>query len=186
MNLAHQFQRLGSKQLAIQEGVQLLRQLQNELASVRATADAWGTTAIIANVTIIPLNIIVNAFELKAANGLYQSLVRQLYGKVGKSGTRIDGSWKTALGLLKQVALEELKKKGMSQFVPGVNILVGLSEDSLAAWQAIQLVQTGNQEIHTQAQSIERKIAAAIGQVLEIGVRRAEILERMQVIQRTA
>jgi hypothetical protein len=92
MNLAHQFEVLGGKQLAIQEGINLLRQAQLELGRARVAADAWGMMAVMANLTIIPLNCIVNAFDLKAANTVYKIVVRQLYSKFGKSGTRWTGT----------------------------------------------------------------------------------------------
>jgi hypothetical protein len=185
MNLAQQFEVLGRKQLAIQEGIDLLRQTQFELSSSRASADAWGMAAVMANVTLIPLNVIVNAFELKAANTVYQMLVHNLYGKFGKSGTRLDGHAKTALAMLKQAISDELKRKAMTEFIPGINILVGLAEDSLAAWQVIQLVGSGNSEITALASNIERKISAACHQLLQIGISRAEILGRLQTYSRT-
>lgn len=186
MNATQQFEILGRKQLALQEGVQLMQQVRTELARNAAAADAWGTTAVLANVALIPLNVIVNAFELKGANSVYQALVRQLNGKFGKSGTRLDGHAKTALALVKQVVIEELRRKAMRDMIPGVNILVGLAEDSLAALQAIQLVESGNREITTRAGAIERQLAAAIQQMLALGVRRAQLLERMQLLARTA
>lgn len=114
MNFVQQFEMLGRKQLAIQDGISLLNQIRIELSQARATADAWGTAAVIANVTLIPLNVIVNALELKAANTAYQVLVRQLYGKFDKSGTRLYGQAKTALSLLKQAIIEELKRKAIT------------------------------------------------------------------------
>ena len=186
MNFAAQFQMLGRKQLAIQEGIDLLRNTQLDLSRARSAADAWGTVAVLANVTLIPLNVIVNAFELKGANSLYQSLVQQLYGKFAKSGTRLDGHAKAALSLLKTAIVDELKRKALTDYVPGVNILVGLAEDSLAAWQAIQLVDSGSREISARAADIERKIVAANQQLIQIGIKRADILSRLQVQARTA
>lgn len=186
MNPAQQFHLLGRKQLAIQEGVDLLRQVQQELARTRRGGDAWGTIAVIANVTLIPLNAIVNAFELKTAQTVYQALVRELYGKFAKSGSRIDGHAKTALGLLKQGIVMELKRKALTQYVPGVNILVGLAEDSLAAWQVVQMVDAGSREVAAQADALNRKIDAAIRQLLQLGIQRADLLGRMQLQARTA
>ena len=186
MNLAAKFQMLGSKQLAIQEGIDLLRSMQLDLSRTRSAADTWGTVAVLANVTLIPLNVIVNAFELKGANSLYQSLVRQLYGKFAKSGTRLDGHSKVALSLLKTAIVDELKRKALTDYIPGVNILVGLAEDSLAAWQAIQLVDSGVREMSARATDIEKKIVAANLQLTQLGIKRAEILSRLQVQARTA
>lgn len=186
MNIAQQDQALGRKQIAVQEGIDLLRQAQQEFNRHRASANAWGATAVVANVALIPLNVIVNAFELKAAQNAYQFLVQQVYSKVAKSGTRSDGHAKTALSLLKQAITGELKRKALTQYVPGVNILVGLAEDSLAAWQAIQLVEGGSREFAQQALALDRVINSAIQQMLKIGVQRAELLARMQVQARTA
>ena len=185
-NLAQQFSILGHKQLAILEGVDLLRQAQIDLSRAQASANTWGTIAVMANVTLIPLNCIVNGLELKAANTAYQVVVRQLYDKVSKSGTRAEGHAKTGLSLLKQAIVQELKRKAMKDMIPGVNILVGLAEDSLAAWQAIQQVEAGNREINTQAIRLQAAISAAALQLLQIGTKRAEMLARMQLIARTA
>lgn len=186
MNLVTQFHMLGKKQLAIQEGIDLLRQIQMELSRTKSSADAWGMVAVMANVTLIPLNIIVNAFELKAANSLYQMLVHQLYGKVAKSGTRLDGHAKTALSMLKQAITEELKRKALTNYIPGVNILVGLAEDSMAAWQTIQLVGAGKQDIAAQAAAIERKISLANHQLIQLGINRADIHDNLLRIRHTA
>lgn len=186
MDSGQQFRILGRKQLAVQEGLDLLRQAQADLRRAQAAGHAWGVTAVMANVTLIPLNVIVNAFELKAANTAYQILVRQLHDKFGKSGTRLDGRAKTALSLLKQAIKAELKRKAMTDLVPGVNILVGLAEDSMAAWQAIQLVESGNREMAARANDLSRAILAASQQLRRLGIKRAEILDRLQVVSRTA
>lgn len=185
-NFAQQFELLGRKQLAIQEGILLLQEAQTELARARAAADAWGVTAILANATLIPLNIIVNAFELKSVNSLYQALIRELYGQFAKSGTRLDGHSKMALALLKKGVIEELKRKARTDLIPGVNILVGLAEDSLAAWQAIQLTNAGRQEGAALTVAVEQKIAAAQRHLVQIGIRRAELLGVLQTYSRTA
>jgi hypothetical protein len=186
VNISQQDQTLARKQIAVQEGIELLRQAQQEFGRHRASADAWGATAVVANVALIPLNVIVNAFELKAAQNAYQFLVQQVYGKLAKSGTRSEGHAKTALALLKQAIVGELKRQALTQYVPGVNILVGLAEDTLAAWQAIQRVEGGSREFAQQAAALDRVINAAIQQMLKIGVQRAELLARMQLQARTA
>lgn len=186
MNLAQQFDLLGRKQLAVQEGIQMLGGIQRELAQTRASADAWGLTAVLANATLIPLNVIVNAFELKTANTAYQILVRQLYGKFGQSGTRLDGHAKTALAVLRQAIVGELKRKALADQVPGVNILIGLAEDSIAAWQTAQRVQSGQQEMTALAVNLERTVLAAQRQLQRMGIERAQLLSRLQLHARTA
>lgn len=186
MNYVQKFEMLGRRQLEIHEATIMLQQIQDELSSHPTFATAWGATAVLANAVIIPLNVVVNAFELRAASSAYQMLVRQLYGKFGKSGSRVDGHAKTALSLLKQGIISELTRKSLTTYVPGVNIIVGLAEDSLAALQAAQLVNVGNSEIALLAASLNARISAANHQLIQLGARRAEILALMQLRERTA
>ncbi len=185
-NLADQFDLLGRKQLAIQEGIHLLEMLRGDLSRSRASADAWGVAAVMANVTLIPLNVIVNAFELKAANTAYQAFVRALYGKFGKSGSRIGGPASQAFSLVKDAIIDELKRRALTEFVPGVNILVGLAQDSFAAWKVMQTVASGGHEMAMLASQLESKIANANRQLVQIGIRRAEVLARIGQFIRTA
>jgi len=178
MDPLQRFVILGSKQLILKEGVELLNQNKLELQRTTSSANLWGIVAIMANVTIIPLNIIVNTFELKAANSLYQLLVHTLYSQYGKSGARIDGVGKGILSALKKVINEELKKKALTEFVPGVNIMVGFVEDSLAAWQIVQKFSDGSQEIMGISRDLERKITILNDQIEQIGIRRAELLDQ--------
>ena len=185
MNSADEFRKLGAKQLGIQAAIDLLTQTQNELGQARASADKWGMVAVVSNVTLIPLNVIVNAFELSAAKGVYQSLVRELYGKFAKSGSRIDGHGKYVLSLTKAVIVSELKRKGLTAYLPGVNILVGLAEDSMAAWQAIQLVEDGKHEMNGYAAAIERQIAQARMELQKLGIPYAEFRGKVDIYRRT-
>ncbi|GEO04185.1 hypothetical protein AAE02nite_18490 [Adhaeribacter aerolatus] len=186
MNLMHQYNAIARKQLNIAEGINLLKQVQTDLNRTMLTANAWGFTAVIANASLIPLNVIINAFEIKKANSLYQALVRQVYDTYSKSGTRIDGHAKTALSILKKVVIEELKHKGMTDMIPGVNIIVGLAEDSLAFYKAAEMVGTGNQEMKAMARNLNNKIGALTRELTQLGIKRAQILERMQYISRNA
>lgn len=186
MELTQQFVILGKKQVAIQEGIELLLQVQLELKRAQSSANTWGSVAVLANLTLIPLNVIVNAFELKKANTLYQRLVQQLYGKFASSGTRLDGHSATALSLLKQVVIDELRSKALAEYIPGVNILIGLAEDSLAAAKAIQVVESGRSEILAHTMVLERKIANARRELIRLGIKMAEILPRLEAYSRTA
>jgi hypothetical protein len=74
----------------------------------------------------------------------------------------------------------------MTEFIPGANILVGFAEDSMAAWHAVQLVDAGGREMGALSFNLERKIAAATHQLVQLGIKRAEIRGRMKTISRTA
>lgn len=186
MNHAYQFEVLGRKQLSIQEPIDLLRQAQVELARWKSSADPWGTVAVLANVTLIPLIFIGNAVELKAADSRYQTVVQRLYGKFGKGGTRIDGQAKNALSLLKEALGVELKLRALTEFVPGFNMLVGLAADSMAAWEAIQLRENGPREMVLRVDALDGKISDAQAQLIGLGIGRADFLSRAQTKSITA
>jgi hypothetical protein len=186
MNFANEFRKLGEKQLGLQGAIDLLTQVQNELGQAKASADKWGMVAVMSNVTLIPLNAIINSFQLSAAKSVYQELVRKLYGKFSQSGTRVDGHGKLLLSVTKEAIVSELKRKGLTAHVPGVNILVGLAEDSLAAWQAIQMVESGNREMNARAAAIERQIAQARMQLQKLRIQHAELLDKADIYSRTA
>jgi hypothetical protein len=186
VNPAHRFALLGRQQLSLQEGIAMLEQIQRELEADRASAKAWALTAILANVTLVPLNVIVNSFQLGTAASLYQAFARTLYQKVAASGTRGDGHVMTALAALKTVVAQELQRKGLASQVPGANILIGLAEDSVALLQAVQTVQAGNSEMAQQAEALRQNLARARRQWAALGIERARAHDAMEVWNRTA
>jgi hypothetical protein len=186
MNLMHQFQHLGRQQIGLQDAISMLHRIRAELHRDLAHADAWAVVGVMSNVTLIPLNAIINAFELGAAKSLYETAAREFYNKAAKSGTRSEGHLKTVLSSLKSALVEVLKKKGATQFVPGVNILVGLAEDSLATWQAIERREGGLAEGRQLAIRLDRQISTAIQELQRLGMQRAELLSRMDIRSRTA
>jgi hypothetical protein len=183
MNPAQQFQILGRKELAIQQGIAMMEDARSELARTRQSADRWGATAILANLTLIPLNCIVNAYgaKLPSAKSVYdtvkQELAKEAYGRYAKSGTRLEGKPKMLLSALKKIVTGELERRSKQAFIPGANILVGFAEDAWAAWQTIQLVDAGSQEMTGLLLSVDRKIGAAKAQLLQIQIRRADLLD---------
>lgn len=186
MNTAQDMAKVAQKQRILMEGIELLGKIQIELGQARASADAWGMVAVVSNATLIPLNAIINAFELGAAKSAYQILVRELYGKFAKSGTRLDGHGKTALSLAKQAIVGELKRKALTAYVPGVNILVGLAEDSLATWQAAKLVDTGSREMAARVMALDRQIVQSRMQLQRLGIQLAEMYAAADLYRRTA
>jgi len=187
MNLYHQFDQLGKRQIILQEGIELMKKVQLDFKQEKANASAWGFTAVMANVVLVPLNCIVNAFELKTANDIYKTLVKEAYSKFSKSGSRIkNDNVKTSLSILKKVATDTLKTKGMTAYVPGVNILVGLAEDSVAAWEAISLVSEGEKDLKNVAGMIERNITRTTNQLMDLGKLRSDIHDSIEQMERTA
>jgi hypothetical protein len=185
-NLVHQFDILMNKQLKISDSIKMMREIQVDLGKSMRTANAWGFTAVIANAALVPLNVIVNAFELKKANSLYQLAVRKVYDKFGKSGSRTDGASGEVLSMLKKAVIAELTIKGLTDYIPGVNIMVGLAEDSLALWDAVEAVDSGSQEMRQLAKNIEGKIASLNRELMKLGVQSSDILDRIRMYSRTA
>lgn len=180
MNVAQQLGVLRNKQFAIQESIQMLNEARMDLLQSGRGVGAWSTVGVLASVALIPLNCIVNSFQLKTATSMYQLLAQQLYGRFGKSGTRLEGKAKTTLSLVKQAITAELKYKALTEYIPGVNILVGLAEDSVAAWQMVALADTSSKELQALMASIDRKIASANQQLRKLGVDHNDILESVQ------
>ncbi len=112
--------------------------------------------------------------------------MRTLYAGVAASGTRSDGYANVVLSSLKSVIGSELKRKAMGDFVPGVNILIGLAEDSLAAWKSIEMVGSGAAEMSTLANSLDTKIAAARKELERLGRDPANTVTEAQRAARTA
>ncbi|GAB5534385.1 MAG: hypothetical protein Rubg2KO_06340 [Rubricoccaceae bacterium] len=185
-NIHHQFDQLGRRQLAIADGLMLLRETQAELARTQGTAAWWGHVAILANAVLVPLNVIVNAFELKTANSLYKTVVKAVYDEFAASGSRTSGGIQHALKLLKSAIVNELSRKAMTDQIPVANILVGLVEDSVALWQTIDTVSSGSREIGNASHRIRRNIQKAAAEIEKLGIRRADLYNLMQQRARIA
>jgi len=147
---------------AFQGGVQDLEKVRQELNVNVDAANAWGVTAVMANLVILPLNIVVNALEAPKAKTIAQRAAAWAYSKYGKSGTRTSGDPKEAsdlVGQFRDVINAELKKEKLVEYIPGVNIIVGAIQDSIAAWQTVDMVNSGSAELKKLQQSVQSNIA---------------------------
>lgn len=186
-NLSQIFQKLSQRQKAVREGMMAMQAARIELKKDMAAGQMWGTLAVLANAAMLPLNIVINAFDAKAAVSIYKKVVEQLYAKLSKSGTRIDNRLaKEGLGLIKKAVVEELTRKGLTRYVPGVNIIVGMAEDSVAFMETATMVSTGDREMRRLLDQIDAKIAAAQREFGNIGVEMERLLAKMDTIRRTA
>ena len=197
MNDAHKFQMLMRKQLAIKEGIEMLGQIKTELIGIEAAGHAWGVLAVTCRAAMIPLNVIVNAGQLGTAKRLLGVLGEQVakvaYQKYAASGTGLGGSLKSwegvaklSLSTLKAGVVAELKQKGLMHYVPGANILIGLSEDSLALAFAMQAMNDGSAEFRMAAQKQQGQLARMERELVSLEIVANQHLERMQLSQRTA
>lgn len=187
MSLIQQYQLLAKKQMGIQEGIEHMKQVQIDLNREIMYANIWGLTAIAANATLIPVNIIVNGVGLKEANSLYQAFVRHLYVESAGSGTRSEDSWaKAILGKIKEFVIKDLSQKGLKNYIPGVSVLFGLAQDTLVLWQTLQTVGSGTREMNLIARDLNLKIAASNREFMRLGIERALIHDRIKEFSKTA
>lgn len=186
-NLSATFQRLAQKQMAVSAGVAAMREARKALETDMQQARFWGNIAVFANAAMLPLNLMINAFQAKAAVSAYQVVVKELYAQLGKSGTRMEsGAIKTSLSVIKKATVEALKSKGLTGYVPGVNMLVGFAEDSVALFQTASTVRDGSNEMRQLMRQMETKIADAEQTFLRIGIEMDRLLTEMQRRARTA
>lgn len=186
-NLSQIFSKLSQKQKAIADGLSVMRDARAQLKQDIASGQSWGTLAVLANAAMLPLNIIINAFDAKVAVSIYQVVVKELYAKLAKSGTRIDNrAAKESLGLIKKAVVEELKRKGLVRHIPGVNIIVGMAEDSFAFMEVASAVTQGNREMSQMLRQLDMKIEAAMREFVNMGVEMDRLLKEMETIRRTA
>lgn len=190
MNDIHQFQMLMRKELPIVEGIDLIEQIERELAQAKHSADAWGVTAVIARLVMIPANVVVNAGQVSAAKTALQALGHAVaeiaYKRHGASGNGVEGFAKPALATLKRVVVAELKTKGLAHYVPGANIIIGLSEDSLALLSAMRTVTDGSAEIRAISQKQQALLARMRRELVALGIQANQHLGRIQMVGRTA
>ncbi len=183
MKLEKEFRVLGQKQYAIQDGLSLLQEVRSEMQRNRAKANLWGNLAVVANLVILPLNIVINAFQAKQATSAFRRVVQimaeEAYKNHGASGTRLEGNIKPALEILKTTLVQYLTSRRLIEYIPGVNMIVGMAEDSIALYQVANEVDRGGSEMKLLERRLDRQIQAATRELVNLGVRRAQILERV-------
>jgi hypothetical protein len=189
-NLNQQFEILLNKQLAFQDGIAMMEKAQMDFRSDSATADLWGKTAVFANAALIPLNVVINSFDLKGLSDGFNSATKFFYNQYkdkAASGTRISNKTvKYSLAIIKSQATKQLVAKKMGQYVPGVNILMGLAEDSVALIETALMVESGSQQMSILKINMENKIAQMKRQLSALGVESADVLGKMQRVANTA
>lgn len=186
-NLAAVFQQLSRRQMIVGSGLEAMRAARTQLQKDIATGKFWGGVGIVANALLLPLNVIINAFELKGATTAYQALVKEAYAQLSKSGTRIDSKpVKTGLSIVKKAAVETLAKQGLKHYIPGVNIIIGVAEDGFALFEVASTVSEGSNEMRALLRQADAKIDASYRQFIKLGIEMDRLLTEMQRRARTA
>ena len=186
MILDRQLVVLSQKQAGIQQGLNMLEEVRKELKASSAGMEAWGLVSVLANLILIPLNVIVNACELKVANSIYQTVTRIVYNKYASSGSRIDGEVGDLIGVLKDSIVDELKRKSKADLIPVANILLGLVQDSVATWQSVQELEGGRADVRSLTAGLEDQIRKMTDQLLKLGVIWAEVMNERDQVGRTS
>jgi hypothetical protein len=117
---------------------------------------------------------------------LYRKAVRALYSQFGASGSNTSGTVKSVLSTLKKLLIGELKKKALLDYVPVVNIVVGLAEDSIALFQIMSKVNKGTAEMTMAMRRLNTQVSRAQSEIRRLDIRRADLIEAAQKIAKVA
>ncbi|GEM_PF-2430660 len=179
MDQWQRYQILIRKKVAVREGIEMARQNLAEFERNQATANVFGTIALAAQATILPLNIIINAFPAAGkAKSVYERFARGIYEQFGASGTRVEGNTADLLGELKRVLEAELTRKKMHDMVPVVKIFTGLAEDGMALMQTAQMIEresAGMPQLRNQLETQVRKFRLDLAR---LGQQQIQLLEQ--------
>ncbi len=190
MNPAHRFALLGQQQLTLQEGIEMLEQIQRELGRDIASAGSWGFVAVMSQACAVPLNIIVNSLPgspAKKAFDVFTHVLRTYAtGSAAVRGDKSGTAVPWAFEAVKRAIEHQLKKSGGADMIPGVGILLGLAEDGMALVEAAQKVNEGSSEMRGLAGQMQQRIDAARRRLNAVGVERARALDAVLLRQRTA
>lgn len=173
------YDKLAHRQMLFSEGIRDLEAIQKELNSNRSSAEFWGNFAVAMNAALIPLNVILNAFEVKGATSIFQTLVKNTYTKFAASGSRTQGSTKVVLDVIKKNTIDHLKSQGLKEYIPGVNILVGFAQDSIALYQVATEVKNGSNEQANITMQMNKSIEKAKVELMKLGTQRALLHDRL-------
>ena len=172
-----QYVKLRQKTRNLSDLIASLNEINAQLERDASSAASWGQSRVVCLALLIPANIILNAFEVKAAQSLYESVVQEAYKKFAASGKNTDGNVGKALAATKQALVHVLKQKS-KEMIPVANILFGLAEDGMALYQAAATLSDGKKETHQLTQNIIANINRANSEILKLGIQLNEILER--------
>ena len=160
----------------------MARQNLTEFERNQAAANVFGNIALAAQATILPLNIIINAFPgAGKANSIYEKFARVLYERFGASGTRVEGTTADILGELKRVLEAELTRKKMLDYVPGVKIFTGLAEDGMALMQTVEMMERETTGMRELGNRLQRDIQKYRLDLARLSQQQIQLLERAEI-----
>ncbi|HKK18751.1 MAG TPA: hypothetical protein VJ952_08730 [Opitutales bacterium] len=182
MDQWQRYQVLSKHVVTAREGLAMARQNLSEFERNQSISSVMGNIALAAQATILPLNIIINAFPgAGKAKSIYEKFARVLYERFGASGTRVEGKTADLLGELKRVLEAELTRKKMVDYVPVVRIFTGLAEDGMLLMQTAEMMEresTGTRELRNRLQRDIQKYRLDLARLSQ---QRIQLLERAEI-----
>jgi hypothetical protein len=166
--------------MQIKDGITLMQQQQRELLLDISKANRWGVVAVLSKAMLIPLHVCVNAFELTAAQKMFQHVADDtvLAVRLGY-GEHEHGIIQPALKIMKTAAKKELERRQLVEYLPGVDVLFGLAEDSASLLQTALQVSKGDSEMSEEdraiARTIEHTMQRATAALRELQAREARL-----------
>lgn len=189
MDLKRQEEKLRLRQIALNEGLHLMKLNRAELTRNIDSANKWGAIAIISDVILIPLNIIVNsisptnpAYLIKDAFDYYDKLKSLSNGEINLS--RAD-TVSLAIDKLEDYLKRELTKRGATSHIPGVRILAGLSKDAVGLIDKVVSIQEGGRELPQLLKMFDRNLEETIRKIEQAGIERALVHDLIDKQNRT-
>lgn len=187
MDQWQRYQILIRKKVAAREGIEMARQNLAEFERNQGMANVFGNIALAAQATILPLNIIINAFPAAGkAKSVYERFARGIYERFGASGTRVEGGGADALGELKRVLEAEFTRAKMLEMVPVVKIFTGLAEDGMALMQTAEMVGRGSIEARDSRNRLQRAIQQYRQDLARLSQQQINLLQSAETRARTA
>lgn len=158
-----------------------LNEYLGQFERYRMLADINGMIAVAAQTVLVPANMIVNA---SPGAGKVRTLGRRLgevlYDKFAASGTRVESEPAQVLGQIKNAVLDELGRKGATEWLPAVRTLAGLAEDSLALIETLQMVSDGAPQSQSTRHTLDAQLARVRAKIAQLKAERTEALCRPQ------
>jgi hypothetical protein len=154
-----------------------LQEYLSQFERYRMLADINGMIAVAAQTVLVPANMIINASPgAGKARTLAHRLGKLLYDKFAASGTRVESEPAQILGQIKNAVLDELRRKGATEWLPAVRTLAGLAEDSLALIETLQMVSEGNAQSEGTRHVLEAQVAKVRAKIMQLQSQRADLL----------
>src|SRR6056297_495641 len=179
MDQWQRYQVLSKHVVTAREGLAMARQNLSEFERNQSISSVMGNIALAAQATILPLNIIINAFPgAGKAKSIYERFARGIYEQFGASGTRVEGNTADLLGELKRVLEAELTRKKMVDYVPVVRIFTGLAEDGMLLMQTAEMIEresAGMPQLRNQLETQVRKFRLDLAR---LGQQQIQLLEQ--------